>query len=535
MYALSAAQMQGLDAFAIASGLPAMVLMERAALAMEAALAVVLTPDSVPQFAPQRRLAIFCGAGNNGGDGLALARLLNAPRWQQAGFRVEVYLQASFARCSSENQQQQQILKAMGVKLTVLTEEATLSIPALGPQDIAIDALLGVGLNRDVKGPLAALLKQLNQWPCWRVALDLPTGLDTQTGAVLAQAFRADLTLSCAQFKYAHVMDNALPYVGRVQQVDIGIPQVLVETYQQKQNTPFVKLLRSDTCAELLGHHWPQREPSAHKGAQGKVAVFAGSPGMMGACLLSLQAALESGPGYLFAYTHSDIATQVASALPEVQVNPFPEIEDLETLLKTLDAVLIGPGLGRSDESLSFCEALFEAACATRTPLVIDADGLFALEIWMKNDPAHRLPTGSVVTPHPGEAAHLLHQKTVTVQADRLQALKSLQQALGVTVVLKGAKTLVATSATDIYVSDVGNAGLARGGAGDVLAGLIVGLHPQTQNAATLGVYWHGTTADHVARHYTQQGVRIQRLLDHLAEVWALLCARCACNSLKQR
>ena len=534
MYALSAAQMKGLDAFAIASGLPAMVLMERAALSMEAALKAVLMSDVVPPFVSQRRVAVFCGAGNNGGDGLALARLLNAPRWQQAGFRVEVYLQAPFARCSTENQQQQQILKAMGVQLTVLTE-TMLSIPPLAAQDIAIDALLGVGLNRDVEGSLAALLKQLNQWPCWRVALDLPTGLDTQTGAVLGQAFRADLTLSCAQFKYAHLMDHALPYVGRVQQVDIGIPEALVEVYQQKQETPFVKVLRPDTCAELLGHHWPQREPAAHKGAQGKVAVFAGSPGMMGACMLSLNAALESGPGYLFAYTHSAIATQVASALPEVQINTFPEVEDLETLLKTLDVVLIGPGLGRSNESLALCFAVFKAACVTQTPLVVDADGLFALEIWMKNDPAHRLPAGSVVTPHPGEAAHLFDQKTVTVQADRLQALKSLKQKLGVTVVLKGAKTLVATSEAGLYVSDVGNAGLARGGAGDVLAGLIAGLHPQTQNPATLGVYCHGATADHVARHYTQQGVRIQRLLDHLAEVWALLCVRCACNSLKQR
>lgn len=537
-YALSPEQMKTLDASAIAQGLPALVLMERAALSMLHGLQQYLTEHATEHalWLQDRCIAIFCGTGNNGGDGLALARLLQSQPWKDRT-TVRVYLVGDPQRCSPENQQQQKILAAMGTQLTALTESADLAqIPPLTGHDICIDALMGVGLNRPLEGFLAALLTQLNQGPALRVALDIPSGIHGATGAVMGTAFQADLTLSCAQWKWGQLCDPALKYVGTVQVADIGIPDVWLRAHEEKQSAPFVKVLSPDTCRAFVLPHLPARDPNTHKGSQGKLGVFGGSQGMVGALMLSLQSALESGPGYIFAYTDPALVAGLGPVLPEVQISAFPEVSDLKAVLSALDFVLIGPGLGRSDATRAYCLALFDAACAAGVPVLVDADGLFFLAQWLSDDKA--LPVGSILTPHPGEAAHLLGVDTATVQADRFAAVQQLRQLTGVTCVLKGARTLIAQAARGTYVNTTGNAGLARGGAGDVLAGLMAGLAPQmlqTDGAAILATYWHGLTADWVARQYGMQGVRIQRLCDTLSEVWAALCVGCACNSIKQR
>lgn len=521
-YALSPEQMKTLDAYAINRGLPALVLMERAALSMMQLLQEYLTAQSL--WHQDRSIAIFCGTGNNGGDGLALARLLQSEPWRDRT-KARVYLLGDAQRCSPENQQQQHILASMGIPVIALTETTDLAqIPALTAHDICVDALMGVGLNRALEGLPVELITHLNQMPALRVALDIPSGIHAGTGQVMGTAFCAHLTLSCAQFKQGQLCDAALEYVGTLKVADIGIPEVWLKAHEQKQPVPFVKVLNPETFMPFVAPHLPIRAPHAHKGSQGKLGVFGGSKGMVGALMLSLRAALESGPGYIFAYTDPDLVSGLAPVLPEVQINGFPDVDDLKATLAALDFVLIGPGLGRSEATRSYCHTLFDAVCALNVPILVDADGLFFLSQWLTADKT--LPAGSILTPHPGEAAHLLGVKTATVQADRFAALQHLRQLTGAICVLKGARTLIALSSTAVYVNTTGNAGLARGGSGDVLAGLMAGLAPQSEGAAILATYWHGLTADRVAQHYGMQGVRIQRLCDTLSEVWASLCVQ---------
>lgn len=522
VYALTPEQMKGLDTFSIAQGLPSLVLMERAAVSMVGLLEAHLTLQL--RLLQNRCIAIFCGTGNNGGDGLAMARLFQSAPWREFA-EVRVYLVGD-AQCGSlENQQQQAILAAMGIPIIALSESSEVdSLPMLKSHDICIDALMGVGLNRPLAGLFEVLIAYLNQQPALRVALDIPSGIHAGTGEVMGAAFRADLTLSCAQYKQGQVCDPALDHVGQLKVADIGIPEVWLKTYEQKMSQPFTKVLCPQTFAAFLLPHMPTRSVNAHKGSQGKLGVFGGSQGMVGALMLTLQSALASGPGYIFAYTDPALVSGLAPVLPEVQIHGFPGVEDLKETLSMLDFALLGPGLGRSDTTKTYVHAFLDAACIADVPVLIDADGLFFLPQWLAA--GKYLPAGSILTPHPGEAAHLLGVTTAAVQGDRFAALQDLQQHTGAICVLKGARTLIALSSTDIYVNTTGNAGLARGGSGDVLAGLMAGLASQTHGAALLATYWHGLTADRVANTYGLQGVRIQRLCDTLSEVWASLCVR---------
>ena len=524
MYVLSAAQMQGLDAFAMAQGMPSLVLMERAVVSMAAVLWQRIQQQQ--GFEPRavrgsRRVFIFCGPGNNGGDGLALARLLCDAHWETAGFQVEV-CQVFAEKASPENRQQQNMLQHLPVIRHTLTPEWLQTMPCLNAQDVVIDAVFGVGQTRAVEGIVAELFDLLNSSPALRVALDVPSGLHTDTGEVLGTPFAAQLTLSCAFLKYVHGADQALAYVGEVQTVSIGIPEPWVSQY--RGTSAWMHVLSPAEGPQCLAPFLPQRLPTAHKGSQGRLGLFVGSPGMAGAAILSFQGALESGPGYVFGYTHQDLVMALVPQLPEVQLQKFPAPGELPACLKTLDVALLGPGLGRSQEAVALCHGIFDTACDLQVPLVIDADALFALNTWLATTELS-LPQGTVITPHPGEAAALLNWTTAQVQADRFAALQALVAKVGCDVVLKGACTLIALGGT-FYMNFTGNAGLARGGAGDVLAGLLAGLMPQSKAAAPLAVYWHGLTADHVAAKYGVQGVRIQRLLTHLAEVWPSLCVR---------
>lgn len=524
MYVLSAAQMQGLDAFAMAQGMPSLVLMERAVVSMEAVLwqriqqSQGFASNAVPG---SRRILVLCGPGNNGGDGLALARLLCDDPWKAAGFQVEI-CQILAEKASPENRQQQEMLQQLPVIRHTLTPEWLQTMPCFNARDVVIDAVFGVGQTREVTGTVAELFALLNPSPALRVALDVPSGLHTDTGAVLGTAFAADLTLSCAFLKHVHGADQAQAYVGEVQRVSIGIPEAWVTRYRAESH--WMRALSSVDGAPFLAPFMPRRTPTAHKGSQGRVGLFVGSPGMAGAAMLSFQGALESGPGYVFGYTHHALVIPLMPQLPEVQLQAFPELTEVHACVQALDVALLGPGLGRSQESVALCHSLFDAACDLQKPLVIDADALFALGSWLQTT-ERVLPRGTVITPHPGEAAALLGWTTAEVQADRFAALRALVAKVGCDVVLKGACTLIA-AADESYVNFTGNPGLARGGAGDVLAGLLVGLLPQSEAAAPLAVYWHGMTADRVAAKYGEQGVRIQRLFTHLAEVWPSLCVR---------
>ncbi len=514
---LSAERMQSLDQATIDMGISGAVLMERAALSMEQAL------QRRHARRPFSEVHIFCGSGNNGGDGLVLGRLLSTQKWKNKGVSVHVYARAPK---SPENQNQQQVLQHLGINIRAFEnrECADLFPKHLSPDVLCIDALLGIGLSRPVKGPLEAWITYLNQQPCQRVALDISSGLHADTGQVLGVAFKADLTLACGYAKQAHYMDQALDHVGELEVVDIGIPEALAQKSEEKD----AQLI----TARLLRACFPVRSASMHKNQVGRLGIVGGSEGMQGAFILAATGALESGVGMTFGYTENTHLQALAPHLPEVQLKAHHAVFDE---LRSLDTLLIGPGLGRSQSSQALCHRLFSEAEKHKLPLVIDADGLYHLKTWLENG-EHVLPETSILTPHPGEAAHLLGTSSKQVQADRMGTLKDLSQKMGVTVILKGARTLIADE-QEIFINPTGNPGLARGGAGDVLAGMTAGLLAQrVPYAACVSTYWHGAAADRLAATHGFCGVRLPRLCETLGPtISELLCVEDACNSAKQR
>ncbi|MGV3525874.1 MAG: NAD(P)H-hydrate dehydratase [Candidatus Sericytochromatia bacterium] len=500
---VNAATMRALDRRTIEElGLPALVLMERAALGAVAAL--------------QRRwptqlgcVHFLVGTGNNGGDALAMARLL-----AEAGSRVQLWLFGDDSRRSPDCATQLAICRTLQLPEAPAAEMSE----GLATASLIVDGLFGVGLNRDVDGEAAEGIAAANALAVPRMAIDMPSGLNSDTGAVMGTAFCADLTVSCALPKWAHYLDPALAYVGELNVVEIGIPQAYHASHPEQVLTP------------QLAARWlpPQRPANSHKGSYGRLGIVAGALGMSGAARLAAEAALQAGPGLVFLCVPASIQDQLAVALPEVQVIPLPEQaghlapEALEMLLRRLepmDAVLIGPGLGRR---AGVQQLVKELVTQLSQPLVLDADALYALA----QQPDLPVPAGAILTPHPGELATLLAQSGACIQSDRVTAARAGAQRLGAVTVLKGARSLVAHPDGRLWFNAGGNPGMARGGMGDVLAGLCAGLLAQglaPERAAGLAVCWHALSGDLAAAHWPAPSLTVSRLLAELPAAWAHL------------
>ena len=510
MKIVNAASMTALDQRAIQElGLPALVLMERAALGV---LAVIQThfPHHLAS------VHILVGTGNNGGDGLALARLLH-----NQGLAVQVWWQGATAKRSAEFQIQFEINQALGVPMGPVAIE---TLPqSLGHASLIVDSLFGIGLSREVTGDWAAMITSANRAKAPVLAIDIPSGLQADTGQVLGVAMVADITVSCALPKWAHFLDTALDHVGKLEIVDIGIPPIYYQDHPQQ-------VITRDLAKTYLP---PARASQSHKGTYGRLAIVAGSLGMSGAAVLAAQAALETGVGLVHLFVPAAIQAVLSTMLPEVQVQGLPETDGalnqaawplLKDQLAKMDAVLLGPGLGRSEATAGFCQALF--AENTR-PLLLDADALYHLAA----DPGALKASDKcplILTPHPGEMATLLGYSGAEIQADRVTAVQQAAQRYQAVAVLKGARSLIANSAQQLWFNSSGNPGMARGGMGDLLAGLIAGLLAQgfaPESAAALGVYWHGLAGNRVAQEQGPVAVSLQRLLAQLPAAWQQIAA----------
>lgn len=498
MHIVNAKTMQGLDQRTIQElGLPAMVLMERAALGISEQ---ILKSDRL------QNVQILAGTGNNGGDGLAIARLL-----QNQGHEVKVWLLGDDAKRSPDNQTQLELCQRLGIVL-----EPVMDIPAdeLKQASLIVDALFGVGLSRKISGEWAALIEAANASQAYKVAVDIPSGIHSDTGEILGTAFKADLTVSCALPKWAHLLDKALESVGRLEVVDIGIPPA------------YLSNLKESVLDRKLAQAWKPgpRAKNSHKGSYGSLAIIGGALGMSGAARMAAEAALQTGVGLVFLFVPASIQDQLAVALPEVQVVPLPEVagqlgpEALPILLRrleTIDAVLLGPGLGRGE---SVAELVKQLLPALTQPLVIDADGL-----WHLAEQPGPFQQPVILTPHPGELARLVNHKTQDIQADRVGAARAASQAFNAIMLLKGARSLIAAPDERLWFNAGGNPGMARGGMGDVLAGLCAGLLTQglpPEQAAGLATYWHALAGDTVAADLPETAVTVQRLLAALPEAW---------------
>jgi hydroxyethylthiazole kinase-like uncharacterized protein yjeF len=472
----SAAQVRALDAHEIEKRqVPSYTLMTRAA---EGALKILRA-----RWPQARRVAVICGAGNNGGDGYVLARLARA-----AGLDVFVLAATPADRLRGDALRAQSEWLAAGGAAHPFGTDAR-SIELMQGSDLIVDGLLGLGLSGPPRADSLAVIHAINAARRPVLALDLPSGLDADTGAVHEAAVRADLTVCFVALKSGLFLGGGPEHAGVVLLEDLGV----VAPPQPE----FRPLLRRIDESELA-RHLPPRRRESHKGSHGRVLVIGGGSGMPGALRLAGEAALRAGAGLVTVAGSPENLVAVTATRPELIYLPVGAGGNIDEAIRTADVVAIGPGLGRDDWSQRLWATVLRAE---GIPVVVDADALNLLAL----SPA-KLPAHWILTPHPGEAGRLLGSDAREVQADRLGAARELQARFGAVVVLKGAGTLVANAAAgaiELAICDRGNPGMATAGMGDVLTGVLAGLRAQLDDsalAARLGVLIHALAGDSAAQ-----------------------------------
>lgn len=408
-----------------------------------------------------RTLVVACGSGNNAGDGYVLARLALA-----AGFEVRCVAVAPPAQPGGDAAQAYSDWRSAGGE--TLAGAALGS--ALATAEVAVDALFGTGLARPVEGDFATAIAALNAAPCPVLALDLPSGLQADTGAVLGSAVDATFTSTFVGWKPGLFLGAGPAQAGRLRLHDLGVP---AEAFAAA--VPVLQALPHEALRGL-----PARRRDAHKGQGGHVVVVGGDHGMPGAVRLAAEAALRSGAGKVTVLTRAAHAEALVGACPELMVRDLEGDPSTERLAQA-DVIVCGPGLGRTDWGRDALSRVLAAAADDHCALVLDADALTLLpQLTADASGAGGLPPRCVLTPHPGEAATLLGTTSMAVQADRLAALRALMARWPATCVLKGAATLVGRTGAGVpYVCTAGNPGMATAGMGDVLSGVLGALLAQ--------------------------------------------------------
>jgi NAD(P)H-hydrate epimerase len=501
---VNAEEMRALDERTIVGlGVPGVVLMESAGRAVADVVDGLLTPLAG---AP---VAVVAGPGNNGGDGCVVARHLH-----HRGARVALLLVADEARVRGDARTHLEAARRSGVPLLDARAEGFAACaPLLDGAAVIVDALLGTGTARPVEGHLAAVIARMNGAPGLRVAVDVPSGLDVDRGQPLGACVQAHHTVTFALAKVGLVTAPGFTFAGELHVADIGIPPSLV-------TAPRTVLLDDDCLAPLRA----PRPPLAHKGTFGHVLVVAGSRRHPGAALLAARAAARAGAGLVTLATSDETAAALAPEVREVSLAPLAPEEPaldaraawarLEPALDGKRAVVFGCGLGRAPAVRALLERLL---AAWDGPLVVDADGLNVLAA--DTAPLVHARSRVVLTPHPTEMARLAGVDTTAVQADRLGTARAFAAAHRATVVLKGARTVIAAPDGRAAINPTGNPGLATGGTGDVLAGVTgalcaTGLPPF--DAAAAAVYLHGRAGDLARDAIGEAGLLAGDLIDRL-------------------
>lgn len=488
MKIVTSEQMRSLDGRAINQrGIPALTLMENAGRAVaDAAGRMVGT-------SPARPITIICGRGNNGGDGFVAARHL-----KEKGYEVQVYLGTAADDITGHARANLDRLADVGVKAEEVADPADVQ-PACRRSSLVVDALLGTGLQGKVRGLPGRLIEAINGCCAPVLAVDVPSGLDADSGEALGAAVRAEETVTMGLPKLGLYLYPGMDYAGRVTVADIGFPADLVE--------------QSPSVADLIDPQWvrmllPRRRRSDHKGRFGRALIIAGSAGMTGAAALCARAALRVGAGLVTVGCPASVNDILEVKLTEAMTLPLPETytRSLDTRALALvlevaeeaEAIAIGPGISRDPETAVLVRRL---AARVEKPMVVDADALNALADVAPILEGDHAP--AVLTPHPGEMARLMGISTGDVQARRANFATHAARRFHSTVVLKGACSLIAEAERPLTVNPTGNPGMASGGAGDVLTGMVAGLIAQGLlpfEAAAAATYLHGLAGDIAAR-----------------------------------
>ncbi|MBW2367413.1 MAG: NAD(P)H-hydrate dehydratase [Deltaproteobacteria bacterium] len=513
MFIVTSHQMREMDSQTINTfGLPGRLLMENAGKG-----AAAFFTETFPHCAGQR-VGIVAGKGNNGGDGFVIARYLSR------NYRTTIFLLAQETDVKGDAATNLALVKQLGIPIVEMpdTQSFLKEKDRLHRQDVWIDAIFGTGLKSHVKGHFKNIISFLNHSDKSVFSVDIASGIDADTGQVCGICINACATATFAFPKVGHLIFPGAEFTGRLKVIDIGIP------------TPIVKRVRPDLhvlTPDLARAGLSIRPPDAHKGQTGHLLIVAGSPGKTGAGAMTAVSALRTGAGLVTLGIGSALNPIIEANVIEAMTCPLPDkgtgvlgevaMGDILNELTGKQCLAIGPGLGTADETIALVRSVL-GKC--RIPVVIDADGLNALA--GSPDLLKRLDIPVVLTPHPGEMARLTGMSSKSIQQNRVECARRFAIDYHCHLVLKGAGTVVAHPDGQVYLNLTGNAGMATGGMGDVLTGIIAGLIAQgasAQAAAVAGVYLHGAAGDAGATSTGPQGFLAREVMDGIPRQIKLL------------
>ncbi len=481
----TAAETRALDAAIIAAGTPGITLMKQAA---RAALDTLLAHWPEPA-----SIAVFCGSGNNAGDGYLLAALA-----QEKNIPAHIFSVGAIEKLSGDAWRACQYAQQSGVVMSPWA--AGMDLPVVG---VIVDALLGTGSIGAPRNGFVDAITAINESGLPVLAIDIPSGLNADTGFAEGAVAAADVTITFITLKRGLFTAHAPDVTGMIEYASLGADDAVLHAEGHCERLELTTLL------DLL----PPRQRTAHKGLFGHVMVIGGDKGMGGAVAMATEAAARTGAGLTSAATRPEHVAAILARRPEIMVTGVTSGQELEPLLARPSLLVVGPGLGRS----AWSEQMLQQVTLCGLPLVLDADALNILAAGRVVREARR--DNWVLTPHPAEAARLLGVTTADIQQDRFAAVQALQQRYGGVIVLKGAGTLVCGPDGAVGLCTGGNPGMASGGMGDVLAGIIGSLLAQgiePSDAARLGVCLHAEAADIAAIEHGERGLLASDLIGHL-------------------
>ena len=510
MKVVTAAEMRQIDQDTIEEiGIPGIVLMETAGSAIVRAI-----EQHYPTY---QRIGILVGKGNNGGDGLVIARQL-----VHAGRDAHLFLVSPPDSFTGEAQINLQIAKNLGLHIEEILTDAALgseffkqrstSLNLITSCELLVDAIFGTGLRGTVSGSIATVIDSINSLPTPVLSVDLPSGLDADKGHPLGTCVKADRTVTIGLPKRGLLVHPGAELAGKLEVVDIGFPEQVVDAQNIKVNW---------TTTAQVSQWMPPRPTASHKGTYGRVLVVAGSTGMTGAAALASEAALRAGAGLVTLATPKHLNPILEGLLPEVMTLPLPETDAgslsvsatsaiLEFSKKTKSVLAIGPGLSQHQDTVALVHQVVREnrEQGLNLRMVVDADGLNAVA--QAPEMISLFDREAVLTPHPGEMSRLTNTSVPSLEADRIRTAQQFASEHNLTLVFKGAPTVTGLPNGDVWINSTGNPGMATGGMGDVLTGIIAGLMAQghsSETAAVLGVYIHGLAGDIAAEALGMHGL----------------------------
>ena len=497
-YIVTAKEMKSYDANTIeVLGIPSLVLMERAALSVCDVVTSYLNRIAYGK----HKVLILCGTGNNGADGLAVARLLS-----EKGTTTVICELGDETVASTEYKKQKEILTYCDVSYCSLHELESHKDAA-----VVVDAVFGIGLKREVTGEFAFAIESVNAWNGYRIAVDIASGVSADSGKILGVGFMADETVTFAYAKRGQFIAPGKEYTGCLTISDIGITD---KSFLSDKPEAFT--YDKEDVEKLL----PKRDDAGNKGTFGKVLVIAGFENMAGAAVLCAKAALTMGAGMVKVISAPENKEIIIGSCPELL---YGTCEDLDSGLKWADVVVIGPGLGSSPAARAILEKVLSE---NDLPIVVDADGINlismdnTLQKYLEDRAGQN--TETILTPHVGELSRLSGFPVADIKDSFMETVKNLAEAYGVILVAKDARSVVAGPYGKLYLNVTGNSGMATAGSGDVLAGIIGALLAQRMNgfdAGALGVYIHSLAGDVTADKLSEYGVTASKIIENIKEV----------------